>query len=249
MRPFIPALLLAFAATADAQILETKQPKKSDLVTFSFSLFGGVPMGEFRNHENGGGGADLVLGIQPFRREPLIIRTQFAGLLYDGASAWGYQDVCDEFGSCWTESVEYKARNHSMLMLHAGPELMATDGTWRPFGYALVGWTFFNSWVNLKPETPSGPDPETNSLFSSRNVSSIYGVGVRRVTTRWGREGGFELSTRFVRNANARYLTEQGVYRNSDGTYDVSPRTGAANVLGFHVGFWIGPHINWNERR
>jgi hypothetical protein len=251
MRPFITALLLAFAATANAQVLEPVQiqKKKTDLITFSFSFFGSVPMGDFRNHENGGGGADMVLGFQPFRREPLIIRAQVAGLLYDGASATGYQDVCDEFNSCWTETVQYNARNHSMLMLHAGPEIMATDGTWRPFGYALGGWTFFNSWVNLKPESPSGPDPETSNLFSSRNFSSIYGAGIRRVGTHIGRETGFELSTRFVRNANARYLTEQGVYRNPDGTYAVSPRTGAANVLGFHFGFWIGPRVHWNERR
>jgi hypothetical protein len=247
MRPLLLALLLALPV--QAQVLQLKQPKKSDLITFSFSFFGSVPMGEFRNHENGGGGADMVLGIQPFRREPLVIRTQVAGLLYDGASAWGYQDVCDEFNSCWTETVRYNARNHSMLMLHAGPEIMATDGKWRPFGYALVGWTFFNSWVNLKPESPTGPDPETENLFSSRNVSSIYGAGIRRVGTKIGREGGFELSTRFVRNASARYLTEQGLYRRPDGTYDVTPRTGAANVLAFHVGFWIGPHVNWNERR
>ena len=247
MRPVILSLLLALPL--GAQVFETKQPKTTDLITFSFSVFGGVPMGEFRNHENGGGGADMVLGVQPFRRQPLVIRTQFAGMLYDGASAWGYQDVCDGLGSCWTESVRYKARNHSMMMLHAGPEFMATDGIWRPFGYALAGWTFFNSWVNLQPESPTGPDPESNSLFSSRNVSSIYGAGIRRVGTKIGRETGFEFSARFVRNASARYLTEQGLYRRADGTYDVSPRTGAANVLGIHVGFWIGPHVNWNERR
>jgi len=247
MRPLLLTLLLALPV--QAQLLQPKVAKKSDLVTFSFSLFGAVPMGEFRNHENGGGGADLVLGIQPFRREPLVIRTQVAALLYDGASAWGFQEVCDEFGSCWTESVQYKARNHSMMMLHVGPEFMATDGKWRPFGYALAGWTFFNSWVNLKPESPSGPDPETKSLFSSRNVSSIYGAGLRRVGTKIGREAGFELSTRFVRNASARYLTEQGLYRRADGSYDVTPRIGAANVLTMHVGLWIGPHVNWNERR
>ena len=247
MRPLIFALLIALPL--EAQIFEPKRPEKSDLLTLSFSAFGGVPMGEFREYENGGGGIDVAFGVQPFRREPLVIRTQLAGMAYDAATAWGYQDVCDEFGSCWTETVQYTARNHSMIMVHIGPEITAIDGKWRPFGYALAGWTFFNSRVNLKPETPTGPDPESQSLFSSSNVSSVYGAGVRRVGTKIGRETGFEFSARFVRNASARYLTEQGIHRRSDGTYDVSPRTGAANVLAFHVGFWIGPHVNWNERR
>jgi hypothetical protein len=255
MRSFVSALLIiAFVLSGlshglSAQVLSPRQPEKSDLVTFSFSFFGSVAMGEFRKHENGGGGADMSLGFQPFRREPLVLRAQVAGLLYDGASAWGYQEVCDRFGSCWTEQVRYNARNHSMLLLHAGPEIMATDGRWRPFAYGLAGWTFFHSWANLKPETPSGPAPESVQLFSSRNFSSIYGAGLRRVGTRVGRESGFELSTRFVRNAKARYLTEAGLERQSDGTWNVSPRTGAANALSIHVGFWMGPYVNWNERR
>jgi hypothetical protein len=51
-----------------------------------------------------------------------------------------------------------------------------------------------------------------------------------------------------TRNAQARYLTEQGLVRRSDGSYDVTPRSGAANVAGIHFGIWFGPYINWNER-
>lgn len=247
MRGSILSLLLTLPL--GAQVLSPRDPSWTDLVVFSVSGFGGLPMGEFRNHENGGGGLDVMLGVQPIRRQPLVLRTQFAWMQYDGASAWGYQDVCDEFGACWTEEVQYKARNHSMFQLHGGPEIMATDGRWRPFGYALAGWTWFRSWVNLQPSTPSGPDPESQHLFSSRNVSTAYGAGVRRVGTFIGRESGWELSSRFVRNAKASYLTESGVVRNSDGTYSVTPRHGAANTLGFHIGFWIGPRVNWNERR
>ena len=248
MRRVLPFLLLTVTPSAQAQVLAPREPQKTDLIVFGISAYGGLPMGEFREHENGGGGLDAMLGVQPFRREPLVLRGQFAWMRYDGASAWGYQDVCDEF-SCWTEEVRYNARNHNMFMLHGGPEIMATDGTWRPFGYALGGWTWFKSWVNLKPETPTGPDPETQHLFSSRNFSTMYGAGVRRVGTMIGRESGWELSARFTRNAKASYLTEQGVYRRDDGTYDVAPRHGAANTLGIHIGFWLGPRINWNERR
>jgi hypothetical protein len=169
-------------------------------------------------------------------------------MLYGAVSAYGYQDVYDEAtGQYYTEQVRYNAREHTMTMLQGGPELMATDGTWRPFAFALAGVTFFNSWANVKPTTPTGAE-YTRGLFSSHNFSTTYGMGLRRVKSVFGREGGFELSFRFTRNEKARYLTEEGVQRNTDGTYTVNPQSGSANVAGLHLGFWIGPYINWNER-
>ena len=52
----------------------------------------------------------------------------------------------------------------------------------------------------------------------------------------------------FTRNAKAEYVTMEGVFRRSDGTYDVRPMQGAANVLKIHIGINSGPRVNWNER-
>lgn len=244
----LAACLPLLSQTAQAQLIPIRQPSLADQWVLSVSGFGGIPVGEFRKHEDGGGGLEFMVGFQPWRRQPLILRGSFAGMQYGAVKARAYQDVCDAF-SCWTEEVTYDARNHSMWILQGGPEFMATDGTWRPFGFAHAGVTFFSSKANLVADSPFGPDPQSQSLFSSNNFSTAYGVGIRRVTTTHGREGGFELSFRVTRNAKARYLTEEGLRRNPDGTWDVSPRAGAANVLGIHLGFWIGPHILWNERR
>jgi hypothetical protein len=243
----LSALLSCFlAANSSAQVISAREPKLLDQWVFGGSLFAGIPVGEFRKAEVGGGGGELMFGFQPFRRQPLLVRGQVGSLLYGTASAYGYQDVCDAI-SCWTEQVRYNARNHTMTFLQAGPEIMATDGTWRPFGYALAGYTFFNSWANLKPTTPTGTT-SSQSLFTSHNFSTSYGAGVRRVGTSFGRESGWELAFDVTRNAKARYLTEAGLVRRSDGTWDITPRSGAANVLGIHIGFWVGPYINWNER-
>ncbi|MEX2153846.1 MAG: hypothetical protein WD825_10950 [Gemmatimonadaceae bacterium] len=235
-------------AAAQAQLIPTRQPSLSDQWVFSGSLFGGLPVGEFKKHEDGGGGGELMVGFQPWRRQPFVLRGSFAGMKYGGVKARAYQDVCDAF-TCWTEEITYDARNHSMWILQGGPEFMATDGTWRPFGFAHAGVTFFSSRATLIANGPTGPDPESQSIFSSNNLSTAYGAGIRRVTTKHGREGGFELAFRVTRNAKASYLTEEGIRQNPDGTWAVSPRHGAANVLGIHLGFWIGPHILWNERR
>jgi len=250
MRPILCALagLLLLTGKAESQVIASRPPKLSDQWVFSGSVFGGLPVGEFRKHEDGGGGGELMVGFQPWRRQPLVLRGNFGGMKYGAVRERAYQEVCDAF-TCWIEEVTYDARNHSMWMLQGGPEFMATDGTWRPFGFAHAGMTFFSSRANLIATGPTGSGPESQSLFSSNNFSTAYGAGIRRVTTKHGRESGFELSFRVTRNAKASYLTEEGIRQNPDGTWDVSPRHGAANVLGIHLGFWIGPHILWNERR
>lgn len=219
----------------------------SDQWLFGVDFFGGVPVGEFKEHENGGGGGEMMLGFQPWRRQPVVLRLQGGALLYSKVDAVTYQDVCDVFG-CTTEEVRYNARNHSMAFIHFGPEFMFTDGTWRPFVYALAGYTFFNSWANLEPSSLT-PNQPSEQIFSSHNFSSVYGSGIRRVGTTLGRETGFELQFNVTRNAKARYLTEEGVTQNPDGSWTVTPRQGAANVLGIHLGFWVGPHVRYWERR
>jgi hypothetical protein len=244
-RVLLVAVLLG--ANAGAQVIQPRAPRTLDQWLLSLNAFGGIPLGEFKQYEDGGGGAEVMLGFQPFRRQPLVIRAQGSGMLYAALGAYGYQEACDDTGYCWTERVRYNARSHMMWNWQAGPEIMATDGTWRPFGYALAGYTFFTSRANYKPDTPYGQE-YSESLFRSHNFSTSYGAGLRRVTTKHGREGGFEISAQFTRNAKASYLTETGLSRNADGSYTLNPRHGAANVLFVQVGWWFGPYINWDER-
>ena len=242
-------LLLAvfLPAVVGAQILAPRQPKWTDKWNFGIGLHGGIPVGEFKEHEDGGAGLDLFLGFQPFRRQPLSIRGNIQFMEYGSLKATGYQDVCDTFG-CYTEQVEYDARNHTMFLFQGGPEIMAVDGKWRPYVFALAGVTVFNSTETIAPTTPTGTT-ESQSFFTSSNFSTSYGGGIRRVGTKWGRETGFEISARFTRNENAEYLTERNIVRQPDGTWVATPQRGFANLIGVEIGFWLGPYINWNERR
>jgi len=244
---FTLLLALSLSQPIEAQVIAPPQASHGDQWLFGFDGFGGIPVGDFKNYENGGGGAQLMVGYQPWRRQPAILRFQAGGLLYSKVDAVTQQQVCDFFG-CTTEEFSYNARDHAMYFIHAGPELMATDGTWRPYGYALLGYTFFNSTANFPPSALT-PDQPSENIFSSHNFSTVYGVGIRRVTTHFGRENGFELGFNVTRNAKARYLNERGVHQNPDGTLSITPHQGAANVLGIHLGYWIGPNIRYWERR
>jgi hypothetical protein len=225
-----------------------RAPSVLDQWLFSAGAFAGFPLGDFRKHENGGGGFEFMVGFQPFRRQPLSIRAHFATLIYGNVTATGYQDTCDFFG-CTTEEVEYTARSHTMSSLHIGPEFFAIDGRFRPFGYAMYGHTWFHSTLNEPPTSSGGSSPGSQSIFWSDNVSSAYGLGVRIVGTRFGREMGLEIASRVNRNINAVYVTDEDVTFESDGSVTITPHQSSANVLGIHISFFVGPFINWNERR
>lgn len=234
------------SATSEAQILQARQPSRMDQWVIGGAFMGGKPLGEFRNEENGGFGGEFTLGYQLFRRQPLILRGSIGGMQYHAVKARGYQENCDETG-CWLEEVEYNARSHNMWYAYGGPEILATDGTLRPFAFAMVGRSWFRSQANFKPTSPGGQE-FSQVLFSENNFSTSYGGGVRMMLTNTGRPIGLELSARVNRNIDAEYLTERGVVENPDGSITITPRRGAAHVLGIYLGIWVGPNVHWSER-
>jgi hypothetical protein len=247
--PFLLALLFVVGQTAESQVISAPTASRSDLFVFGISGFGAIPMGEFRKHEDGGAGIELMLGYQPVRREALVFRVNGSWLRYGAVQDEGYDERCDpDGGGCWTELVTYNAQTHSMWLFHAGPELARMSGTWRPFAYALAGTTWFNSYANLKPHSPGGPDPGPRNLHNSTNFSTAYALGLRHVGGTSGRAGGWELTVRFTRNSDASYVPRGGAFQRSDGTWVVNARNGAANVLGIHVGYWFGPNVRWTGR-
>lgn len=205
----------------------------------------GIPVGDFRKDEKLGGGLEVAIGFQPIRRQPLVLRGSFGGLLYEGLNNNDDREVCDFFGNnCQQVTLFYDSQHHFLSFMQAGPEFMATDGRWRPYAYALAGVTFFNSTAHYGEESASN----TRNLFSSHNFSTSYALGVRRVAQNFGREGGFDFAVRFTRNAKARYLTEKGVYRDANGDYAISARSGSANLVMIQIGITGGPFVNWSER-
>ena len=249
MRPIRFPLLLtvALSTAANAQVFQPRQPSATDQWIIGFTAYPAFPIGDFRNDQKFGAGVDLMVGYQPFRREFTVIRATLGWLQYDSFNQNEDAQVCDYFGNnCTTETIFYDSQNHSTSFIHIGPEFMATRGTWRPFVYASGGVTFFHSTARFGDAFNSGSG--TRGLFYSNNVSSAYGLGVRRVTARDGRQHGWEFGARLTRNAKAEYLTKEGVYRDASGNYAVSPKQGQANFITVHIGYNGGPRVNWNER-
>jgi hypothetical protein len=242
----VPLLLASLSGAIEAQVIQSPAKRTIDQWVLSFSGLGGIPVGEFRKHENGGGGLEIMVGFQPIRRQPLKIRGQFDWLLYGKINRDVERDYCDILG-CTTETVYYDSRQHMMFTFQAGPELTPVRGKWRPFVFALAGSTVFYSYANVGEPGAGGTSPSEN-LFRSANFSTTYGGGLRMVDEKESRSGAFELSVHFTRNAHADYLTERGLTRTPSGTWVVRPVRGAANVVLIKLGFWIGPNVPWFER-
>src|SRR5689334_11123183 len=109
----VVVMLLLTVGVAPAQVLDARLPRVSELWLYSIGGLRVLPLGDFGKHENGGGGFELMVGFQPFRREPLSIRTHVAWMIYGAVTGTAYQDTCDVFG-CRTETVDYNARDHVM---------------------------------------------------------------------------------------------------------------------------------------
>lgn len=239
--------LLVLGGPATAQVLTPRQPSRMDQWIIGATAFPAFPIGDFRKDQKFGAGVDLMVGYQPFRREFTVLRATFGFLQYDSFNQNEDARICDQFGNnCANETIFYDSQNHSTSFMHVGPEFMATAGTWRPFVYAMGGVTFFHSTARFGSAFSSTSD--SRGLFYSNNVSSAYGLGVRRVTGRDGRQHGWEFGARLTRNAKAEYLTKDGVYRDGSGNYQVSPKQGQANFITVHIGYNGGPRLNWNER-
>src|SRR2546423_6249150 len=93
-------LLLALASTAGAQIIQPREPKLTDQWLFGISGFAGLPVGDFKQHEDGGAGFEVDLGFQPFRREPFAIRGAGGLLMYGYYNRNRGQPYCDINKNC-----------------------------------------------------------------------------------------------------------------------------------------------------
>ena len=80
-------------------------------------------------------------------------------------------------------------------------------------------------------------DSSVNGHFNGRGDGNYYKMTVAAGQT-------INLNLGGLASGALELYVKRGNYP----TWDITPNTGAANVAGIHVGIWVGPYINWNER-
>jgi len=216
-------------------------PSKADPLSGSIVVGWGLPVGVFHRREDGGASIG-VQGAYAFDRAAhLAIR------LEGGFLAYGYvtRDIdvpsYDEYGNYQgTTNVSYALRQHQMYSFDAGPELTALSGTFRPYGFATAGLSYFLSKVNLRPPQYDGDDAVDRTVFSAGNFAWSTGAGLR-IGTHEARSGLFDIGIRFRRNARAHYANDRSLSSVSGGPMVVTPFYGSANLITIYAGAWIGP--------
>jgi hypothetical protein len=217
-----------------------EQPSKGD--PFSGSITGGwgVPVGAF--HHNEDGGIDLnfhgAYALDPGKH--LALRLDGGFLAYGYVSHDLDVPAYDENGFVGYQNVSYAVRQHQMYSLDLGPEVTALSGSVRPYGFATAGLSYFLSQVNLRPPQYAGDEPLDHTVFSSGNFAWSTGLGLR-IGFHDARSGLFDVGIRFRRNARARYANDKALSTQSDGTLNVTPFYGSANLITLYAGFWVGP--------
>jgi len=162
-----------------------EQPSRGD--PFSGSIFGdwGVPVGVFHHNEDGGGGFGFHGGYALDRARHLSLRLEGGFLAYGYVSRDVDVPQYDEFGSYQgNTNVSYAVRQHQMYSLDFGPELTATNGTVRPYGFATAGISYFRSTMNVRPPEYDGDDGVDRTIFSAGNLAWSSGVGLHRLAQR-----------------------------------------------------------------
>ena len=216
-------------------------PSKGD--PFSGSLFGywGVPVGAFHHNEDGGLGLGFHGAYAVDRAKHLALRLEAGYLMYGYVSRDIDLPAYDEGGGFQGyENVSYAARQHQMYTLDFGPEITALSGTFRPYGFATAGFSYFVSKVNVRPPQYVGDEPIDHTLFSAGNFAWSTGMGLR-IGPHDPRAGLFDVGIRFRRNPRARYANDRALSTQSNGAVTVSPFYGSANLITIYAGLWVGP--------
>lgn len=213
-------------------------------VTRGWQFTGGISglaaagLGDFQKTDLGALGVEAHAGFQPSIKSPLVLKATAMAAQYGGHSDDTYEDACGWLGGddCNNHISFYDSREHDMIVLQAGPELVATRGRLRPYLSAAMGYTVFASHSDY-----GQAGREISQMLNLHwNRSMTFGIGIRRVKGLWGRDSGMDIGLKYIYNPGATWTNERSITPRGDGTFAVRRYTGNANMLALTVGVWGG---------
>ena len=218
-----------------------EQPSKGDPWSGAIVAGWGLPVGAFHRNEDGGGGIDLHGAYALDRARHFSLRLDGGFLAYGYVSGDVNVPQYDDFGIYQGNTdVSYAIREHQMYSLDFGPEVAATHGNVRPYGFATAGISYFHSSMNVRPPQYDGDSGDDRTIFGAGNFAWSTGVGLR-IGPRNLRAGAFDIGIRFRRNARAYYANDRSLSSLSNSAVIVTPFYGSANIITIYAGAWIGP--------
>ena len=233
--------VLALNAAAAAQQSTSTPSSSGPRIAGGVGILGAVPVGEFAKQVEGAGGIlghlDARLGRGPFRVGGEMGYLEYGHTEREVSLRTLVPDIPDA-------SLHIDTTN-ALFLMQARLRAQRTQGRWRPYADALVGFTDLFTRTAIRGGVSCSPGflgggsvctyADAGSTTNARDVVVSFG-GAGGVTylfsRRWPR---LDIAWRYVRGGNARYLTESAIRIDAGrAVYDFrESRTD-------HVGLYIG---------
>ena len=243
IRPCTLLVLLALApAAARAQknpVPVADAPPPPEYVRRSWGWAGGslalaLPSGEFKNWVHVGGGLNGFAAIKLVPDGALSIRVDGTFLIYGSQT----RRVPLGSGPLGLVTVDVTTSN-AIFGMNLGPQLTATRGTFRPYAFGGIGFSYF--WTGSSVSGTDNTEAFANSTnFGDATFAVRAGGGVWIEAFHGRTPVAIDLGVQYVRNGRVSYLREGSITFDSLGNPLFHPIRSETHLWMIHVGVSAG---------
>jgi hypothetical protein len=227
------ALFVACALAAPAAGQRPDETLRPVRAYGGIQLLGAVPVGEFSDYIDGGGGLGLNLEWPIRAGGVLSLRGDIGWLLYGEETT----EVCFQSTNCRV-TLDLTTTNN-IFFLNIGPQLGAPSGPVRPYFNASAGMAYFATTSSVKGDD-SSENFASDTNFDDFTMSWGAGGGLRIPVSRGRTPVMIDLGAQYHGNGYVEYLTEGNIIDHPGGppTFDVT--RSAADFVSIRLGVSIG---------
>lgn len=199
----------------------------------SVHLVGALPVGEFADYIDGGGGLAIDVAVPVQAGSLFSLRGELGWLLY-GAET---MKVCFQSTGCRV-TLDLTTTNN-IFFLNAGPQLTAPAGPLRPYLNAAAGFAYFATTSSVRGDD-SGETFASDTNFDDFTLAWGAGGGLLIPLARGRTPVMIDLGAQYHGNGYVEYLTEGDIHEQPSGPPLLDPKRSEANFVTIRLGVTIG---------
>jgi len=221
---------IAVAPVAGQRFDQELQPVR---VLGGIHLLGALPVGEFADYIDGGGGlgVDIVWPVE--QTGSFALRADLGWILYGHET----KNVCFESTGC--RVTLDLTTNNNIFFLNIGPQLGAPVGPIRPYVNASAGLAYFATTSSVKGDN-SSESFASDTNFDDFTLCWGMGGGIAIPVSRGHTTVAIDLGAQYHGNGSVEYLTEGDIIENPSGPPTLNVTRSQANFVSIRLGVSIG---------
>lgn len=227
---------LAFAPDASAQLFEDRkgdEEKGPPRAYFGLDFLAAAPTGQFATYVSNGFGVGAHFLWQFDEPGIMALRVDGNFLVY------GHETFNVPLSPTTPRIRVDVTTSNNIGSVHAGPQLMVPNGYFRPYVNAGFGFSNFFTHSSVEGSHDESPFASTTN-YSDFVWSWTAGGGIYIPVSRRGNPVSIDLSARYHRNGETRYLREGSIIEDGTGDISFEPIQSETNLLVYQIGVSIG---------